>query len=280
MTSLREVRSALAALGVVPRKKRGQNFLFEKGAVQKILAFAAAGPNDDVCEVGPGLGAITARLSADARTFCAVDIEPKFIEFLRASIPAIPPERFICADIRDVDLQTLGFSRSRPATVVSNVPYSLSSEFVLWLVGQSERISRASLLLQREFAERVAAEPGGKDYGTLSVWCSLVADMRLGPKIPGTCFFPPAEVESRLVELKMLPAPRFPVADLAQFEKTLRAGFSKRRKTLLNALHSSEHFGEKAAIEAALEKIGIDPGRRAETLSVEEFVRMSDALAA
>ncbi len=278
MNGLREIKAALDTLGVRPKKSRGQNFLFEKGAIQKILTFAAVRPDEDLLEVGPGLGAITERVSAEGHSFRAVDVEPKFIEYLQGALPAIPAENFLCRDIRETTLADLGFSPARPATVVSNVPYSLSSEFILWLVTQSASVARASLLLQREFAERVAAAPGGKDYGSLSVWCALVADVRLGPKISGNCFFPAADVESRLVELRMLEEPRFDVGDRDHFERALRASFAKRRKTILNSLHSSEHFGEKAEVERRLQIAGIDPGRRGETLTLAEFVALSAAL--
>jgi len=275
MSAPAKIRETLTALGVTPRKQRGQNFLIDPGSVHKVLSFAGVRATDEVVEVGPGLGALTTKLIEQAKTYCAVDIEERFIQFLRSEHPALPPSSFICADVRTINLSELGFSPERKAVIVSNVPYSLSSEVILWLLEQHTVIARASLLLQREFAERVAAVPGGKEYGSLSALSALLADIRLGPKITGACFFPPAEVESRLVELRMLGSTRYEVPSVQRFETVVRASFSKRRKTLLNALSSSERFGSKDDVESWLRRCDIDPVRRAETVSPEEYARMT-----
>ena len=275
MTAPAKVRETLSDLGVTPRKQRGQNFLIDPGSIRKVLTFAAVHAGDDVVEIGPGLGALTPKLIEDSKSFRAIDIEQRFIDFLRSQHPAVPESAFVCADVRSVKLEELGFTPRRQAVIVSNVPYSLSSEVILWMLEQHTVIARASLLLQREFAERVAASPGGKEYGSLSALSSLLADMRLGPRITGSCFFPPAEVESRLVEFRMLGKTRFEVPSVNRFETVVRASFSKRRKTILNALSSSEHFGSKTDVEAWLKSCDIDPVRRAETVSPEEYARLT-----
>lgn len=277
MSGLNDVKSTLLELGVTPRKSRGQNFLIDKGSIQKAVRFAEVQATEHVVEVGPGLGALTEHLIEDAASFHAIDIEPRFIEHLRSRYPSLSEKNWKVADVREVELGALGFRPSNPCVVVSNVPYSLSSEMILWILGQHSLISRASLLLQREFAERVAAGPGGKDYGSLSVLSALYADVRLGPKVTGSCFFPPADVESRFVEFRLLAKPRFAISKREAFEKLVRSAFSKRRKTLLNAISSSEGFGEKLEVERWIASAGIDPGRRGETLSLEEFVHLLKA---
>ncbi len=275
MNAPSKLRALLDDLGVTPKKKRGQNFLIDPGSVRKVLTFAGVHSGDDVVEIGPGLGALTSTLIAESKSFRAIDIEEKFVEHLRRVHPELPPTTFVCGDVRNVRLESFGFSPSRRAVIISNVPYSLSSEVILWLIGQYQLISRASLLLQREFAERVGAVPGGKDYGSLSVLSTLLADVRLGPRITGSCFYPSAEVESRLVQLAMLTSPRFPVPSISRFESVVRAAFAQRRKTILNSLASAEQFGSKEEVEGWLRRVGIDPARRAETVTPLEYAELA-----
>ena len=265
-----EVRRLIERIDFKPSKRFGQNFLIDRGSIGVICSFAALEAGESVLEIGPGLGAISPFLAAHSKNYYAVELEAKFIPLLLEALPKIAPANIICSDIRDVDLTADERFGSSALAVISNVPYSLSSEIILWILRQRARISRAALLLQREFAERVAAKPGGKEYGSLTVLCNLYADARIGPKISGSCFFPPAAVESRLLELKMLPTPREQV-DAALLEKLVRSSFSARRKTLLNSISGSGNFGEKKEVDALLNEAGIDPVRRAETLSLSEF---------
>ena len=271
-----EVKRTLELLNVRPSKRRGQNFLVDRGSLSKVLDFAAVTTSDNVIEVGPGLGALSEELCRRSASYTAIEIESAFAGYLRERLG----ERgtVIEADVREVVL-----GRELPDVpggyhLVSNVPYSLSSEMTLWIIRNRAGIRRASLLFQREFAERLGASPGGKDYGSLTVLCSLFADSRLGPRIPGSCFYPSAEVESRLISFEILSSPRIDVGDEGLFEELVRASFATRRKTLLNALSASRFFGTKAEAEAHLRKENIDPGRRAETLTLEEYGRLSRSL--
>lgn len=266
----REIRAALEAMEVTPRKSRGQNYLCDRGVIDKIVRFAGITKADTVIEIGPGLGALTDELVAAAGRYTAVELEPKCQAHLLDTCPGLTPEQIVIADVRTISLPDERFG-TPPYVVVSNVPYSLSSEITLWLLKHRGCVTRASFLLQREFAERLAAVPGSKVYGSLTVLRTLFADAQLGPIIPGTVFLPPAEVESRLIELRMLPEPRFPVASVPLFERVVRAAFSTRRKTLLNALSGSTLGFEKSVVRELLHDAGVDEGRRAETLSLEEF---------
>lgn len=274
---LPNVKSALREIGINPSKARGQNFLHDEGTVSTILAFAALKDDETVIEIGPGLGALTRHLAARGERFRAIEVEPAFAKFVIGYVPALSRDRVIISDVRELSLAELPFA-SAPVTIVSNVPYSISSELVLWLIENRRHIKRASLLLQREFAERLAAGPGSRAYGSLSVLRALHANARLGPVISGGSFIPPAEVESRLLELRFLGAPRHPVADEAKFEEAVRAAFGQRRKTLLNSLAGSGRFGGKDAVSRALTDAGIEPARRAETLTLEELLLLSEKL--
>ncbi len=267
-----DIQEELRALGVTPSKARGQNFLFDPKGVETVLRFAAVAAGSNICEIGPGLGAISLPLAESANSYLAIEIEEKFADRLRRELAAFPQAEVLCADVREVKLP------ERRWTVVSNVPYSISSQVILWLLEQSQFLESATLLLQREFSERVGAPPGGKDYGSLSVQSQLVADVKLGPRLGGQLFYPPAEVESRLVRLDFLGQPRFDVKNHERFRAVVRAGFGKRRKTLLNALGAADLFETHVDGESMLRSLGIDPKRRAETLSVHEFVIIANAL--
>jgi 16S rRNA (adenine1518-N6/adenine1519-N6)-dimethyltransferase len=158
--------------------------------------------------------------------------------------------------------------------VCGNLPYHLSSPILFHLLDQRSAVRRAVLLLQREVAERVVAPPGGRDYGLLSVLLQLVADARIGLKVDRHAFTPPPEVESSALVLDFLPAPRAEVRDERRFRALVKAAFSQRRKTLWNALKPL------AGGRVALERAGIDPRRRGETLSVADFAAVERALPA
>lgn len=273
-----DIREKLALLGVSPKKSHGQNFLFDPNGVQKVIDFAEVGPDDSICEIGPGLGAISFDLVQRAKRYVAIEIESSFAENLKNELIDFPSADVLCSDVRDVNLEELIPDGERWA-VVSNVPYSVSSEVILWLLDQRKYLKSATLLFQREFAERVAAPPGGKVYGSLSVQCQLVADVKLGPRLGGTLFFPPASVESRLIRLDFLEQPRWQIDDPELFRAVVRAGFGKRRKTVLNSLLSAGLFSDKESGSNLLQNIAIDPQRRPETLSVREFADLSNSIA-
>lgn len=259
------VKALLAELAVRPTKDRGQNFLINPGVIDQIVAFGCPAESDHIVEIGPGLGALTQALPCSA-SVTLIEIEAQFCEKLKAHFPHA---RVLNEDFRAVDLSTLGSM----LTVFGNVPYSFSSEIVFHLLNHYRVISRAVLMLQREFAERIAAEPGGREYGILSVQVALLSDARLGPIIAGDSFHPPTEVESRLIELRFLPEPRVPVCDVFLFRSVVRAAFQQRRKKLSNTLAPAQ-FVPKDLLLACLVAAGIDPAARAETLTVSDFARL------
>ena len=215
------------------------------------------------------MGALTAELSAFA-PLTVIEIEERFCEGLRARFPTI---EIIEADVRTVDFSEIG----QGLVVFGNLPYSFSTDITLHLVANAAFIKRAVLLLQREYAERLAASPGSRDYGAISVTCQLHADLRLGPVVTGDAFYPAAGVESQVIELRFLSQPRCALANPFTFARVVAAAFMKRRKKLANALKATGAFPTDR-VQQALETAGIDPARRAETLSVEDFCRLSDAL--
>ena len=259
----------LRRLGVAPQKEFGQNFLFDLSAVQEISRFGRPERGGRLIEIGPGLGALTEEL-AGFGDLTVIEIEPKFCGYLREKFSSI---EVVESDVRVVDFHDFGSG----LIVFGNLPYAFSTDITMHLLNFSDCIKRAVLLLQKEFAERLASPPGSRDYGAISIACQMHADLRLGPQIPGSSFYPSAAVESRLVELRFLSRPRCSPNNSLTFQRLIAAAFVKRRKKLSNSLSAAGAF-EKEHVESALAEAGIAPERRPETLSVEEFCRLSDAL--
>jgi 16S rRNA (adenine1518-N6/adenine1519-N6)-dimethyltransferase len=275
---LTQIKTILDSLGVRPSKRRGQNFLLDKDLVRRIVEFADLEKSDAIVEIGPGLGALTSQIVSQDKIL-VVELEPHFCDYLKDSLPGLPPENVWCRDVLTTSLEeccaALGVERCR---VMSNVPYSISTDVILWLIENRKYLTDATLLLQREYAERIASAEGSKRYGSLSVLRALYADAELGPKVPGSCFHPPANVESLVLKLHFLDEPRLPVRNEKFFTKIVRTAFNQRRKTLRNSLASGELAIPKDKIEEALGKLSISPSLRAERLSLEQFVAIADVL--
>jgi len=265
------VKDQLYSLNVRPSKRKGQNFVINEQVLAQIVDFGNPQESDCVVEIGPGLGALTKKL-AHLPQLTLIEIEPNLCAALRENFPLA---KVIQADVREVDFSSLGSD----LLVFGNLPYAFSTEIIFHLIEQRCSVKRAVLMLQREFVERMAAPPGGRTYGTISVGAQLWADMRKGPVISGNSFHPRTAVESRLVELTLLKQPRFPVSDPLWFRRVVQFSFSQRRKKLVNSLKASGIFVH-LDLKEILSGMGIDPGRRAETLSIEEFARLASALRA
>lgn len=263
------VKQSLHRLEISAKKSLGQNFLIDPTVLDLIEQFCPINLTDQIVEIGAGLGALTERL-VQCQSLAVIEIESKFCLELQRRYPGI---NVINADVRAVDFSKLG----RDLVVFGNLPYSFSTEILFHLLGQANCIRRAVLMLQREFVERMAAQPGGKSYGALSVACQLRSNVRLGPLVAGSCFHPPTKVESRLVELVFLPSLRYLVTDLPWLERVVKASFSRRRKKLINSLTGSGLF-PKELVKQVLAQLEIAAGRRAETLTIQEFVQLAELL--
>ena len=251
--------------GLKPKKEWGQNFLGDERVLSELARLARVEPGDVVVELGAGLGHLTRALAATGARVVAVERDRELAPILRAELPGV---EVVEADAKSFDLETFG----RRVIVCGNLPYHLSSPILFHLLDQRTAVKRAVLLLQREVAERIAAPPGGRDYGLLSVLIQHVADAHVGLEVSRHFFTPPPDVESCALVIDFLEQPRAPVNDEQRFRALVKAAFGLRRKTLWNAL---KHF---AGGREALQKAGIDPQRRAETLTVAEFASLERAL--
>lgn len=264
-----KVKSKLASLEVKPSKTKGQNFLIDHSVIDRIISFGSVADDETIIEIGPGLGALTERLIL-IKDIYAIEIEEEFSRHLKEKFK----EKII---IYNEDARNFDYSKfQKKVTIFSNIPYSFSSEILLSLVKNRKYISRAVLMFQKEFAERVSSPPGYKAYGSLSVAVQLFADVKRGFIVPGHSFHPPTKVASQVIELTFHEEPKVPIDDVAFFEKVVRASFLKKRKTILNSLLASGFF-DKGKIVDALASSGIDPIRRAETCSLDDFARLSKA---
>jgi 16S rRNA (adenine1518-N6/adenine1519-N6)-dimethyltransferase len=256
------------------RRALGQHFLRDAGIAHAIVDLVAPTARDLVVEIGPGEGALTGELARRAGRLIALEVDPALAAQLRARLPAA---EILEADARGWDYGTLAAPPGGRVLVVGNLPYSVSKPIVTALQAARRAIDVMALMLQREVAERLAAPPGGKVYGALSVLTQAGCDIELALRVPPVAFRPPPEVDSAVIHLDVLRSPRVAVADERRFHIVVRAAFAQRRKTLANALAAG--LGRPAdATRAAAEAAGIDPSRRAETLTLAEFAALTDRL--
>ncbi len=261
--------------GLAPRKAFGQNFLVDPGVLGEIVRIAEIGPADTVVEVGGGLGVLTRELARAAGRLVVVEKDRELAALLtkEAAAPNVSVHR---ADALYVDFdEILGpyDPAARKALVVANLPYNISTEMVFRLLAERRRFRRFALMLQKEVAERLASPPGSKAYGAISVLVQLWCDVEIALEVPPAAFFPEPEVSSAFVRFDVRETPRVLVEDEAAFARVVKAAFAHRRKTVANSLRSA--YPEAAG---ALEAAGIDPKRRAETLSLDEFARLAEGL--
>ncbi|GEJ56851.1 16S rRNA (adenine(1518)-N(6)/adenine(1519)-N(6))-dimethyltransferase RsmA [Anaeromyxobacter diazotrophicus] len=258
--------------GLRAKKSWGQNFLGDEAILDDIARLAVEAPGERVVELGAGLGHLTARLLARGAEVIAVERDRDMAAVLRGELG----ERIRLLEADAVKLDYRALHGGGKLAVVGNLPYHLTSPILFALLDQPEAVSRAVFLVQREVAERLAAGPGGKQWGLLSVLLQHRAAVTLERRVPRGAFLPPPEVESAVVRIAFGP-PRAPVTDPARFRRLVKAGFAQRRKVLANAL-ASARLAPPDALAAALAGAGIDGRRRGETLTVEEWAALERAL--
>ena len=256
------------------RRALGQHFLRDAGIVRAIAGLLAPTASDLVVEIGPGEGALTDELARRSGRLIALEVDTALLERLRRRLPHV---EVLQADARTWDYGALVRPPGGRVLVVGNLPYSVSKPIVAALLEARAAIDAMALMLQREVAERLAAPPGGKVYGALSVLTQAVCDVDLALRVPPGAFRPPPKVESAVVRLVPRAEPRVPPALEPRFREVVKAAFSSRRKTLANALAGGLGMPLGAAREAAT-RSAIDPGRRAETLTIEEFAGLTARL--
>ncbi len=271
------VRQELREYGLFPEKRLGQHFLVDPNILSKVVRTAGVRREDVVLEVGPGLGQMTVALSRQAKKVIAVEIDERLAVVLKQKLEDYPNVEVIRSDILEVDFKRLFKKETRPVKVVANLPYQISTPLLFRFIESKEIFSGLTLMLQREVAERMVASPGGKEYGPLSIFIQAFSNVSIQFIIQPTAFFPPPKVESALVHMTWKEKPMIEMKDEEWFKRVVKACFSYRRKTLMNGLRHSG-FPLPESVESRVEKIGIDLRRRPETLTIQEFVSLAEAL--
>ncbi|MEA1868337.1 MAG: 16S rRNA (adenine(1518)-N(6)/adenine(1519)-N(6))-dimethyltransferase RsmA [Thermodesulfobacteriota bacterium] len=261
----------------MPKRSLGQNFLVHQGTIETIVELSDIQPGDRVVELGTGLGAMTGELSKKASRVIGLEIDKRLIKWVREKRPLPGNVELRHSDILRVSFQGLAEEMGSTLKIIGNLPYNISSQVVFKLIAERNHINRATLMFQKEVAERLVSCPGSKAYGILSVLTGYCANITRLMDIPPGLFRPRPKVTSTLVQMEFR-EPVIVATDFAFFKNIVRQAFQKRRKKLINALKGPASFSQDEILHA-LGVCGIDPGYRAEVLSIEDFVTLSNTLA-
>jgi len=270
--------SALARAGVRPAKSRGQNFLTSAGVADRIVGAAQVSESDAIIEIGPGLGILTGKIATrQPRSLTLVELDPRLAVPLKDRFAGDTSVRVVNADFLAIDFASL--VAGSPVKVIGNLPFNVAAAILRRLCDNSRVISRMVLMFQREVAARIRATPGDDAYGALSVFTALYWKIDLHFTVAAGSFHPRPKVDAEVLAFTPLAVPLFELTDERDVLETVRASFSAPRKTIRNALSHALNL-DSAQTVRALERAAIDPGTRAETLGVPDFVRLAHALRA
>ena len=258
------------------QKKFGQNFLIDTHVLDKIIDASGVKEDDFVLEIGPGIGTMTQYLCERAREVVAVEIDKNLIPILSDTLKNYSNVTVINEDILKLDICKLAEEKNqgKPIKVVANLPYYITTPIIFNLLEQRLPMERLVAMVQKEVAERMVAKPGGKDYGALSVSIQYYTEPEIAFIVPPESFIPAPNVDSAVIVCKRRTVPPVEVCDEKLFFKVVKAAFSVRRKMLSNALKNMGISSVQAA--AWLERAGIDPKRRGETLSLADFASLTN----
>lgn len=272
------VRSILKNYGIRPRKRLGQSFLEDRNVVNKIISAADIHDQDIVVEIGAGLGIMTEILASQARKVIAIDIDPRMISIVQERLRDQPRVKIMEKDVLACDFSALqSDGQSSKLKVIGNIPYNISTPILFHLLTYRRAIISLVLMFQKEVVDRLVASPGTKEYGIPSVIFSLFTILSKEMNVPASCFYPQPKVSSSVIKIVMREKPLFDLADEQFFFRIVKIAFAMRRKTILNNLRAADlPFSSDREIEILLKHAGIEGRRRGETLSPEEFGRLSN----
>ncbi len=263
------------------KKKFGQNFLIDSSVLEGIVEAADVTKQDFVLEIGPGIGTLTQYLAEAARAVVAVEIDTSLLPVLDDTLSEYGNVTVINKDVLKVDIGELAreYNGGEPIKVVANLPYYITTPIIMKLFESGAPIESITVMVQQEVAQRMAAEPGNKDYGSLSLAVSFYSEARQVMEVPPSSFIPQPQVASAVVNLKRYDKPRVMVGDEKYLFEIIRTSFNQRRKTIANSISNNPHLGvSREQVQNALIKMGIDERARGEILSLEQFSELSDIL--
>ncbi|MDQ6420765.1 16S rRNA (adenine(1518)-N(6)/adenine(1519)-N(6))-dimethyltransferase RsmA [Paenibacillus sp. LHD-117] len=277
----KRTKEIIAKYGFSFKKSLGQNFLIDRNVLNNIVAAAGLDETKGALEIGPGIGALTGRLAETAGRVTAIEIDQRLIPILTDIFAEEEHVTVIHGDVLKIDLPELfrkQFDGLAGVSVVANLPYYVTTPILMKLLEERLPLEHIVVMIQKEVAQRMAAKPGGKEYGSLSVAVQYYCVPELVCTVPHTVFIPQPNVDSAVIKLTLRDKPAVDVPDEAFFFRVVQASFAQRRKTLANNLTAFVGKERREALNELLTAIGIDPGRRGETLSLEEFALLSRSL--
>jgi 16S rRNA (adenine1518-N6/adenine1519-N6)-dimethyltransferase len=271
----------LNAWNLRPQKRLGQHFLANPSTAEMIARRSRITSKDIVIEIGAGLGALTIPVAKIAGHVYAVETDSQLTPLLQTELIAhkLTNVEIIEKNILSLDFHSLAKTLDRRLIVMGNLPYNISSQVLVKLIEARQHVNRAILMFQKELARRIKAGPGNKDYGRLTVMLSYCAEIKSIATIASSLFYPAPKIDSEVVEVNFNILRPYPPHNEAMLFQVIKAAFGNRRKTLKNALSASGLQIDPQIALQALTAAGIDPGRRAETLAVSEFVALQICLA-
>ncbi|WCN37798.1 16S rRNA (adenine(1518)-N(6)/adenine(1519)-N(6))-dimethyltransferase RsmA [Aneurinibacillus uraniidurans] len=278
----KRTKEILQKYGFSFKKSLGQNFLIDLNILSKIVGAAELTKEKGVIEIGPGIGALTEQLARQAGKVAAIEIDQRLLPILADTLSPYPHAEVVHGDVLEMDVATLirdTFTEQSSVSVVANLPYYVTSAILMKLLEERLPLENIVVMIQKEVAERISAKPGTKAYGALSVLAQFYAEADIVTIVPHTVFIPQPNVDSAVLRLRIRQKPAVEVKSEKMFYRVVKASFAQRRKTLSNNLMNNL-FGKdrKEEMLAMLEEAGIDPARRGETLSLEEFARISNLI--
>ena len=276
--SPRYIREILDKYGFQFSKSLGQNFLIDGNIVRNIVKEAHITKDDYVLEIGPGIGTLTEELALKAKKVVAVELDKNLLPILDEVLSHLDNIEIIHDDILKVDINSLIEEKceGRPIKIVANLPYYVTTPIIGKLLEDNLNIESIMVMIQKEVAERMVAKSGSKTYSSLSVFVNFYTNPEIVLQVPRTVFMPQPNVDSAVIKLDI--KKELPNINIEQFLIVVKAGFSKRRKTILNSLSSYGFNLDKNQFRQYLEKANIDPQNRAENLTIEDFINISTIL--
>jgi 16S rRNA (adenine1518-N6/adenine1519-N6)-dimethyltransferase len=274
-----EIKKILNRYGKHPHKKWGQNFLVDKNVLHKIIQFAELTPQDLLIEIGPGIGVLTREIATRSRGVLAVEIDSAMQEILSETLAGHKNCHIIISDVLKLDLEqelsrSFEWDKQRGYKVCANIPYNITTPIIFQLLEKGSHLEYALLMVQKELAQRIKAQPNSKDYGLLTLMLQYYARVEYLMDISRNCFYPAPEVDSALIKIQ-LHRPARQLKNELGFKSLLRRAFQMRRKTILNVCWA-EFRADKEIIRSYLESLGLDINSRPESLLLEDFIRIAE----
>lgn len=276
-----ETRAVLEMFGFSFAKKYGQNFLIDGNTVNNIVKNAGITKEDTVLEIGPGIGTMTQVLCEHAKNVIAVEIDKRLIDVLTFTLKDYDNVTVINSDILKCNIEELceKYSHDGKLKVVANLPYYITTPIIMELLEKNNNsvIESITVMIQKEVAERLGAEPGNKDYGAITLSINYYSDANIVMNVPSSCFMPKPNVDSAVIRMDIYDKPPVKTKDETKMFKIIKAAFSQRRKTLVNSVSGSTDIAKETILKS-LNEMGLSESVRGEALSLEQFAKLSDKI--